>query len=93
MTIAYVLYKRPVQPETLLWVRWLFHACGIDARPSVIVEREHPGWVTSLPSIKDLDDGKTYVGLDACVQFLEHKTGVRDIVERSAGQPCPPIGR
>lgn len=66
----YVLYKEPVSLETLKIVRYL-HSLGIDAKPSVIVERNHPPEVIALPAIYDKQGKEWYVGLDRCCEFYE----------------------
>ena len=51
MAIVYLLYKGPVQLDTLAMVRYL-HSQGIDLQPALCVERQHPEWVAALPSIE-----------------------------------------
>lgn len=75
----YVLYKKPVQVDTLAIVRYLFHEHGFDARPSMCIERAHPAWVTELPSIMDLDDDSVHVGFEECVKYFEKVSGVGNL--------------
>ena len=67
--VVYTLYKNPVQHDTLMIVQYL-HSIGIDARPSVIYEREYPPYVRVIPSIIDFS-GKMWEGNDGCRQFFE----------------------
>jgi hypothetical protein len=70
IVMVYVLYKIPVQPETLKVVRWL-HAKGVCAQPAQIVGRSYLEWVTDLPSIEVIESGKQYVGLRSCLSFYQ----------------------
>jgi hypothetical protein len=75
---AYVLYKRPVQLETLSIVQFL-NSVGVDMRPSSVVERNHA--VGALPSIWHA--GTLHEGLDACVAFYETRSGQVDLLRRA----------
>lgn len=78
--MKYVLYKQPIQYETLHIVQYL-HSIGILLLPNVCIERNYPEWVSSLPSI---DVGKErYIGLDACIQYFETISGVSDLLTKS----------
>ena len=80
---SHVLYKEPVQLETLAIVRYLM-SVRIDLRPRACVERNHPQWATELPAIED-GAGNRHVGLRACVAFYESASGVEGLVAKSAG--------
>jgi hypothetical protein len=80
--VAYVLYKRPVQLDTLHVVQYLHHA-GISVEPQACIERNHPPWVASLPTIHDLTNQQVYVGLDACITFYERLSGIPDLLQKS----------
>lgn len=75
----YILYKNPIQLDTLAIVQYL-HSCGCHAQPKYCIERGHPAWVTELPSI-ETDGGQRYVGLDQCIQFYEHVSGRSDLLK------------
>lgn len=79
---AYILYKHPIQHETLSIVQYL-HSLGIDMQPNSCVEALFPAWVTHLPSICLADTGDHIVGLDGCVRFFEKESGVHDIVRKA----------
>jgi hypothetical protein len=81
--MPFVLYKNPVQADTLDIVRFLHSASIFDASPSCCIERNWPPWVTELPAIKDLADGTEFVGLQRCVSFWEHMSGVPNLFERA----------
>lgn len=78
--LNYTLYKKPIDTETLAIVRFLHHS-GYDTRPTYIIERNYPSWVTDLPSIYD---GDYHIGMEACIQFFENKTHIENIKEKSA---------
>lgn len=80
--MTYILYKSPIQSDTLWIVRFL-HSLGEDAKPVCVLERNHPSWVVDLPSISDLD-GERYVGFDNCVVFFEKKYGISHLLQRTA---------
>lgn len=67
---SYILYKNPVQIDTLEIVQYL-HSLGYQrTTPLYCVERNHPKWVTELPSI-ETEKGDRYVGLSSCVKYYE----------------------
>ena len=72
--MKYILYKHPVQKETLAIVQYLFHARSILLLPTCCIERNHPDWATDLPSIET--EERRYVGLNECVEFFERQSGV-----------------
>lgn len=64
----HVLFKRPVELDTLHVVQYLY-SLGHDVRAEACIERNHPEWaVESLPCIETAA-GERHVGLDACVRF------------------------
>lgn len=81
-TPDYILYKQPIQYETLHIVQYL-HFLGIAVRPLICVEREHPSWVSDLPSILIPSTGERFIGLDECVQFYEQVSGVNGVLEEA----------
>ena len=80
--VVYVLYKRPVELDTLNAVQYLHHI-GVSVEPQACIERNHPPWVTMLPAIHDLTSQRMYVGLDACISFYEQLSGVSDLLQKS----------
>jgi hypothetical protein len=79
--MGYTLYKQPVQIETLAIVQYLKFQ-GIHAEPSLIVERNHPNWVTELPSII-ASNGERFLGLSECVKFYGKHSGIDDLYSKS----------
>lgn len=45
--------------------------------PVYCIERNHPTWVTELPSIEC--NGQRFIGLYACITFYECMTGIHDL--------------
>ena len=90
---AYVLYKQPIQTETLSIVQYLHHeAPHLKPRPFACVERNHPDWIEdtmSLPAIEITDDPgirmrTRYSGLQECVDFFETYSGVSNLTRRAS---------
>lgn len=81
--MKYALCKNPVQLDTLNIVRYL-HSIGVEARPSVVYERNHPAWATCLPAVLDLDTTMRHCGFDAVVRYLEDRSGVCDLALKPA---------
>ena len=79
--MAYILYKAPVQLETLSIVQYL-HSLGKLARPLYCIERSYPGWVHRVPSI-ETSSGDKYIGIDECVEYYEQISGVDDILQKA----------
>ena len=84
--MRYILYKNPIQTDTLKMVRYLYTLTGSNCLPLSCIERAFPAWVTQLPSIGVIENEKdepesrrfvrTYVGFGACLMFwleLLHK--------------------
>ena len=70
----YILFKNANQPDTRAIVAHLINS-GKIYTPTVIVERNHPAWVTRLPAIFCRNTGERFLGLDECVKFWEERTG------------------
>jgi hypothetical protein len=81
----YILYKNPVQSDTLAQVQylhWLGHEHG---RPCQIVERNHPEWAAAhLPSVQDVGTGARHVGAAACTAYLQDRFGVDELASKAA---------
>jgi hypothetical protein len=78
---TYILYKNPIQTDTLAIVQYL-HSNGINIIPTHCIERNHPIWAVELPSI-ETTDGKKYVGLNQCIEFYQHATGKNNILKEA----------
>ena len=82
--MRYVLYKNPVQPDTLAVVRYLHSVLPtLAACPAACVERNHPPRVTELPAVHDLDTDEWFVGPARCVEFFEARSGLSDLARLS----------
>jgi hypothetical protein len=78
--MAYVLYKHPIQYDTLNIVRYL-HSIGKSNEPLHCIERNYPDWVLELPSIKELN-GATHIGFENVVKYYENVSGITDLLEK-----------
>lgn len=76
----YILYKQPIQLETLHIVQYLHHQ-QITLLPTAIVERNHPPHITALPSIQTLTE--LHIGLDRVVNWYEQQTGITDLLKKA----------
>lgn len=75
----YILYKGAIQLDTLAIVQYLKYK-GIDMQPVLIVERNHPTWVSHLPAVFSSDEGKHYVGINECAEYYEKCTGIPNLL-------------
>ncbi len=73
----YILYKQPVQLDTLYIVQYLYYL-GINLQPNTIIERNHPAHIINLPSIEC--NGKLYSGLDECISFYETYSNIQNVL-------------
>lgn len=78
----YILYKKPIQYETLYIVQYL-HYLGIKLEPQYCIERNHPSWITMLPSIYVSNKDEKYIGLEECIKFFEKETGIHCLLQKS----------
>jgi hypothetical protein len=78
---TYILYKNPIQLDTLHIVQYL-HSIGINIIPKYCIERNHPEWVTELPSI-ETSTGQKYIGMDSCIHFYTRGSNIENIVEKT----------
>ncbi len=76
----YILYKNPIQLDTLYIVQYL-HYNKINFLPSYIIERSYPDFVTTLPTI--FYEGKYYIGLNEVVKLYENISGINNILEKA----------
>jgi hypothetical protein len=79
--MTYILYKNPIQQNTLAVVQYL-HSRGQELLPAVCIERLHPDWATELPSI-ETGDGERFVGLQRCMEFYERSTGIKNLYHKA----------
>ncbi len=75
---SYILYKQPIQLETLHIVQFL-HVNGIILLPKYIIERNLG--VAVLPTI--IYDNNTYSGLLEVVKFYENTSGISDLLAKA----------
>jgi hypothetical protein len=78
----YVLYKKPIQLETLEIVQYLHSLGHRNVTPLCCIERNYPFWVTELPAI-ETENGDRYIGLDECVKYYEKSNGETELVSKS----------
>jgi hypothetical protein len=76
----YILYKNPIQKDTLHIVQYL-HNNQIHFLPSTIIERNYPNFVTELPTISY--NNKLYIGLDQVVGLYETISGIDNVLEKA----------
>lgn len=76
----YVLYKNPIQINTLYIVQYL-HYNKINFLPSIIIERNYPHFITELPTI--IYNNNIYSGLNEVVSLYENISGINNILEKS----------
>lgn len=76
----YILYKHPIEIETLYIVQYLY-SINIDIRPKFCIERNHPNWVI-LPSIQTTE-GEKYIGIKECIYFYEKYSNINDLLYKS----------
>jgi hypothetical protein len=80
--IEYILYKNPVQMETLSIVQYL-HSEGILFLPKAIFERGYPQEISKLPSIYDLTEKKLYHGIEEVIKYYEKKTKIKKLLKKA----------
>lgn len=87
----YILYKNPIQLETLQIVQYLHsqnitllktQQGNIPLLPTAIVERSYPSFISHLPTI--VCQGIKYEGLEGVVLFYETGSGINGLLEKSA---------
>ena len=79
--IDYILYKNPTQLDTLYIVQYLYYM-GVKLTPRYCIERNHPCWVSELPSI-ETSNGEKYIGLESCIAFYEENSGIINLLYKS----------
>ena len=65
----YILYKNPIQLETLYIVQYLNYN-NIDFLPNIIIEKNYPNFVKNLPTI--YYKNKFYNGLEEVISLYEN---------------------
>lgn len=78
--LRYILYKLPIQVDTLALVQYCF-SLGYDLRPQICIERNHQ--ITTLPSIYDLDQQQWFYGLDQIVKYFETHTAISSLLDKA----------
>jgi len=76
----YILYKNPIQLDTLSIVQYL-HYKGILFLPNCIIERNYPPSVTQLPTI--YYKNQYYCGINECIELYENISGIDNILEKA----------
>jgi hypothetical protein len=56
--MSYILYKNPIQLDTLDIVQYLYSR-NLDAQPFACIERNFPENITQIPTIYDLETKRT----------------------------------
>jgi hypothetical protein len=76
----YILYKNPIQLDTLYIVQYLW-SINIHFLPESIIERNHPPFVTNLPTI--VYNNHIYSGLPEVISFYEKISGIENLLEKA----------
>ena len=76
----YILYKNPIQLDTLYIVQYL-HYNNINILPSYIIEKNYPNYITNLPTI--IYNNNIYSGLSEVISFYEQISGIDNILEKA----------
>lgn len=82
MYVKYILYKSPVQLDTLAIVQYLA-SLDIDMSPFMIYERGYPEACIQLPSIFEVDTNLLYSGLKESILFFEKHTGISNLLDKA----------
>ena len=78
--MTYILYKNPIQLDTLYIVQYLDYN-QIFFLPNIIIERNYPYFVTDLPSI--FYNNHLYSGLSEVIALYETISGISNLLEKS----------
>lgn len=81
--MTYILYKHPVQLDTLAVVQYLHHNGHTNAAPIACIERNHPTWAAQLPSILCTKTSQMYIGKHEVVRFYESTFGVDRLIDKA----------
>jgi hypothetical protein len=76
----YILYKNPIQLETLYIVQYLNYN-NIDFLPNIIIEKNYPNFVKNLPTI--YYKNKFYNGLEEVISLYENISGIDNILQKA----------
>ena len=77
----YILYKDPIDLNTLAIVRYL-HNIEIEGTPKHCIERNH-NIIGPLPTIYCISTDKFYYGFDKCVRYYELNTNIKNLYSKS----------
>jgi hypothetical protein len=76
-----ILFKNPIQYDTLYIVRYL-HSLGYhDSIPKMIIERNYPVNVIELPTL--FVDNEYFYGLTNIILYYEKKYNITNLLEKS----------
>jgi hypothetical protein len=81
--MTYILYKNPVQLDTLAVVQYLHFMGHTDLLPQSIFERCFPGEISQLPAVYDTRDHRLYLGIDEVISFFETRSRVTDLLRKA----------
>jgi hypothetical protein len=80
MNNNYILYKNPIQLDTLYIVQYLYYL-GYIFIPKFCIEENFPQWVTELPSIEYKN--RKYIGYNRVMQFYEEQSRVKNLLYKA----------
>jgi hypothetical protein len=78
--MGYILYKHPIQYDTLNMVQYLYNI-NVDIQPIYCIERNHG--ITILPTIYDVSENKYYYGIEEVVRYYEINSKIGDLLKKS----------
>jgi hypothetical protein len=64
-----------------LYIHKYLQSLQIDVTPKHIITENYPNIITEFPSIQY--NNKYYIGLDECIKFYEHITGIQYLHEKA----------
>ena len=76
----YILFKNPIQLDTLAIVQYLYYH-KIVFLPTTIVEKNLPDFVSELPTI--VYNKTVYCGLKDCVELYEKISGIKNLLHKA----------
>lgn len=76
-----ILFKNPIQYDTLYIVRYL-HSLGFhDSVPNHIIERNHPTYIKELPTLSV--EHRYYIGIENIIKYYENKYKINNLLDKS----------
>ena len=76
-----ILFKNPIQYDTLYIVRYLHSLGYYDSIPKMIIERNYPVNVIELPTL--FVDNEYFYGLTNIILYYEKKYNIKNLLEKS----------